>query len=99
MLETIFNTTTTNTSISLVDAMLTILISFLLGGVISLTYMKSSNKNSYSQNFSLTMVLMPAVVAVIILLIGSNVARAFSLAGAFSILAGFWGAGGQFLWV
>lgn len=85
MLESIFNTTTVNTSISLVNALLTILVSLVAGGVISLTYMKSS-RNNYSQNFLLTLVIVPTVVAIIILLIGSNIARAFSLAGAFSII-------------
>lgn len=66
--------------------MLTIVVAFLLGGIISLTYMRTCEKNSYSQNFSLTLVLIPMVIAIIILLIGSNVARAFSLAGAFSII-------------
>lgn len=48
--------------------------------------MKTSNKGSYSQNFALTLVIVPTVIAIIVLLIGSNVARAFSLAGAFSII-------------
>jgi hypothetical protein len=61
-------------------------VSFILGGLISLTYIKTCNKGGYSQNFSLTLILIPAVIAVIILLIGSNIARAFSLAGAFSII-------------
>ncbi|WP_432409192.1 DUF4956 domain-containing protein [Wukongibacter sp. M2B1] len=86
MLETIFNTTTANTSISLMSAMLTIIVSFVLGGIISLTYMRTCNKGSYSQNFTLTLVFLPTVIAIIILLVGSNVARAFSLAGAFSII-------------
>ncbi len=48
--------------------------------------MKTSNKGGYSQNFSLTLIIVPTVIAIIVLLIGSNVARAFSLAGAFSII-------------
>ncbi len=86
MFQTIFNAATVDTSISLIDAILTIVISFILGGGISLTYMKTGNKSSYSQNFCLTLVLVPTVIAIIIFLIGSNVARAFSLAGAFSII-------------
>lgn len=87
MLESIFNTTSTASStISLLSAVLTMVISFVLGGLISFTYIKTSNKNSYSQNFSLTLIIVPTVIAIIILLIGSNVARAFSLAGAFSII-------------
>ncbi|NLU09915.1 MAG: DUF4956 domain-containing protein [Tepidanaerobacter acetatoxydans] len=86
MFQTIFGTAAADTSISLGNTLLTIAISFILGMVISLTYMKTSNKNNYSQNFSLTLVLVPTLIAIIILLIGSNVARAFSLAGAFSII-------------
>jgi hypothetical protein len=85
MLESLFNAAAADSTISITTALLTILVSFLLGGFISLTYMKTS-KNNYSQNFALTLVLIPSVVAIIILLIGSNIARAFSLAGAFSII-------------
>ncbi|SEO19084.1 protein of unknown function [Paenibacillus sophorae] len=67
-------------------AVLTLAVSFVLGGLISLTYMKTCNRNGYSQNFALTLVIVPTVVAIIILLIGNNIARAFSLAGAFSII-------------
>jgi hypothetical protein len=87
MFDAIFDTTaTTGTTIPLITALLTIFISFLLGIIISLIYMKTNKKGNYSQNFALTLVLVPAVIAIIILLIGSNVARAFSLAGAFSII-------------
>jgi len=48
--------------------------------------MKTANKGGYSQNFSLTLVIIPTVIAIIVILIGSNIARAFSLAGAFSII-------------
>lgn len=81
-----FDTAAASSSISLVTALLTIIVSFVLGGVISITYMKTSNEGRYSQSFSLTLVIVPAVIAIIVLLIGSNVARAFSLAGAFSII-------------
>lgn len=86
MLEAVFNSTTANTAISLESSIITMIVSFVLGGIISITYMKTCNKSGYSQNFALTLILVPTVIAVIILLIGSNVARAFSLAGAFSII-------------
>ncbi len=85
-IESIFTSSTTDPELTLTHALLTILISILLGGMISFTYMKTSNHNIYSANFTLTMMLLPAIVAIIILLIGSNIARAFSLAGAFSII-------------
>lgn len=86
MLDTIFNATTAGTTISLINSIITIMISFILGALISLTYMKTSNKGRYSQNFSLTLIIIPTVIAIIVFLIGNNVARAFSLAGAFSLI-------------
>lgn len=67
------------------SALVTIFVAIALGGIISMTYMKTNTAN-YSPNFTLTMVILPVIVAIIILLIGSNIARAFSLAGAFSII-------------
>lgn len=86
MFESILNATTASTSISLANSILTIFISFLLGGLISFTYMKTANKSGYSQNFALTLIIVPTVIAIIVLLIGSNIARAFSLAGTFSLI-------------
>jgi len=86
MLDTLFNTTTASTTISLTDSLITIMVSFILGAIISLTYMKTSNKGRYSRNFSLTLIIIPTVIAIIVFLIGNNVARAFSLAGAFSLI-------------
>ena len=86
MLDTIFNATTAGTTISLTDSLITIMVSFILGAIISLTYMKTSDKGRYSRNFSLTLIIIPTVIAIIVFLIGNNVARAFSLAGAFSLI-------------
>ncbi|SET94504.1 DUF4956 domain-containing protein [Paenibacillus sp. NFR01] len=85
MLDSIFNVALTSADLTFTDAMITIVVALALGAIISLTYMKTSPAG-YSQSFTLTMVLLPVIVAIIILLIGSNVARAFSLAGAFSII-------------
>ncbi|MFM9278585.1 DUF4956 domain-containing protein [Paenibacillus jiagnxiensis] len=85
MLESLFTTTLTSTEMTLTSTILTILLAIVLGGIISMTYMKT-NPNGYAQSFTLTMVILPVIVAIIILMIGSNIARAFSLAGAFSII-------------
>ncbi|MDR0884469.1 MAG: DUF4956 domain-containing protein [Oscillospiraceae bacterium] len=57
-----------------------------LGVGISLCYRQTHRDAAPSQSFSLTLVLLPAVITVIILLVGNNVARAFSLAGVFTIV-------------
>lgn len=71
---------------SLSTIVITIIVSFLLGAAICCTYMFINRKEQYSQNFLTTIVMIPAIIAIIILLVGNNVARAFSLAGAFSII-------------
>ncbi|MFA9398087.1 MAG: DUF4956 domain-containing protein [Clostridiaceae bacterium] len=85
MFESLLSTST-STTISLTTVLLTIFIAFTVGIVISLTYMKTYPNGDYSQNFALTVILLPAVIAILIMLIGSDIARAFSLAGAFSII-------------
>jgi hypothetical protein len=84
MIDSLFSTTASVTELTFGQAMLTLLLSFALGAMISFTYMKT--QTVYTQNFALTMIVLPTIVAIIILLIGSNIARAFSLAGAFSII-------------
>ncbi|MDK2865747.1 MAG: hypothetical protein PWP38_62 [Clostridiales bacterium] len=85
MLDSIF-TGSTSVDIALFDVMMTIVIAFAVGGLISGTYRKTQQNGRVSQSFALTMILLPAVIAIIIMLIGSDVAKAFSLAGAFSII-------------
>ncbi|WP_020617260.1 DUF4956 domain-containing protein [Paenibacillus daejeonensis] len=84
MLETLFQYTATDAALTWQHALWTLLTSIILGTVISVTYMKT--QQAYTANFALTLIVLPSIVAIIILLIGSNIARAFSLAGAFSII-------------
>lgn len=57
-----------------------------LGLFISLVYIFTHKKEEYTASFTITLIMLPAIIAMIILLVGSNVARAFSLAGAFSLI-------------
>lgn len=87
MLDSIFSsTTTTESSITFVSLLAALGTAVILGIIISLVYIKTHKTKTPSQNFVLTLIMLPAVVTVIILLVGSDVARAFSLAGAFSII-------------
>jgi hypothetical protein len=85
MLESIFTTTTESTA-SIPSLLFAILTAAAIGLLISTVYIKTHNTQSASRSFSITLVILPAVITVIILLVGNNVARAFSLAGAFSII-------------
>ena len=63
-----------------------LLSSIVIGLVISLVYLLTHKKEGYSQAFCVALVLLSPIVALVILLIGNNVARAFSLAGAFALI-------------
>ncbi len=63
------------------DVVLAITLSFALTAVVGWTYMRTHKGASYTQSFVQTLVLMGMVVSIIMLVVGSNIARAFSLVG------------------
>lgn len=85
MFESIFTTTTDN-AIEITSALLCVGTALILGIIIGVAYMYACRKEGYGKNFIVGLVLLPVIVAVVILLIGSNVARAFSMAGAFALV-------------
>lgn len=68
------------------DVVLSIVLSFVLTAIVGWTYMRTHKGASYTQSFVQTLVLMGMVVSIIMLVVGSNIARAFSLVGALSII-------------
>ena len=62
------------------------LISFVLGLVISFVYKKTHRGLSYSQSFVVTNIFIAVIVCMVIMIIGNNLARAFALVGALSII-------------
>lgn len=73
-------------SLTLKDTLIVLISALVLGIVISLLYIVTHKKTGYTPSFAITLVMLPAIIGVIIMLIGNNVARAFSLAGAFTII-------------
>ena len=86
MFESIFTSTATDNAISISASMLGLGAAVVIGLIIGLSYMIACKKSGYNKDFIVGLVLLPAIVAVVILLIGSNVARAFSMAGAFALV-------------
>ncbi len=68
------------------DVMLTLVLSFVLAVGIGYVYRATYRGTSYTQSFVQTLVLMATVVGLIMLIIGSNIARAFTLVGALSVV-------------
>lgn len=71
---------------SIYDVVLTIVLAFVLSLLIGTTYKYTHRGVAYSQSYVQTLVLMAMVVGIIMLVIGSNIARAFTLVGALSIV-------------
>lgn len=87
MLTSILSTVEeTETSIQFEQAALCIGASLLMGLLISLIYLFVAKKQNGSRNFAISMVILPLIISIVIMLVGSNVARAFSLAGVFSLI-------------
>lgn len=83
MLDTIISSTT-GESFTLTNTLIILGVAIILGVLISIVYMKTNKV--YTEAFPLTLIMLPVIISIIILLVGNNVARAFSLAGAFSII-------------
>jgi uncharacterized membrane protein YhiD involved in acid resistance len=71
---------------SVTDVVLGLVLSFVLTAFIGWVYKITHKGTSYTQSYVHTLVLMGMVVSVIMLIVGSNIARAFSLVGALSII-------------
>lgn len=71
---------------TLVDIALVLFLSFALSLLVAWAYRYTHRGVSYSQSYVHTLVIMGTVVSLIMLIIGSNIARAFALVGALSII-------------
>lgn len=74
------------TNPTLLSVFYAFLLSFVLGTVIAITYIKSFQGLSYSRNFIHSLVLCPIIIAIAMQAIGDNVARGIGMIGALSLL-------------
>ncbi|MHA1729711.1 MAG: DUF4956 domain-containing protein [Promethearchaeota archaeon] len=72
--------------IEVVDVIIVIFWSLVLSFLIAFTYRGTHRGVSYSQSFTQTLVLLGLIVSVIMLIVGTDIARAFTLVGALSIV-------------
>ena len=86
-LTSLFNSINSGSSIEIntLNIILSMAAALVFGLVISLTYI-ATHKDRHQQSFAITLTMLPIILTVIILFVGSNVARAFSLAGTLSII-------------
>jgi len=76
----------TASMVSVYHVVTAMLLSFALTLLVCYIYKITHSGISYSQSLVKTLVMMSVIVAVIMIIIGSNIARAFSLVGALSII-------------
>lgn len=68
------------------DVVISILVAFALGLVVSWAYRWTHRGFSYSASFVHTLLLLSSITALVMMVIGNSIARAFSLVGALSII-------------
>ncbi|MEV4541693.1 protein of unknown function [Micromonospora echinaurantiaca] len=68
------------------DIALALSLSFLLSTMIGLVYRATHRNVSYSQSYVQTLIVLGMLISLIMLVVGSNIARAFALVGALSVV-------------
>jgi uncharacterized membrane protein YhiD involved in acid resistance len=86
LVETILNTESITNVFTVVDVLIVLVLSTVLCAIAAKVYQLTHDGMSYSHNFVQTIVMFGVVVSNIMLIIGSNIARAFTLVGALSII-------------
>jgi len=86
MLEKLFGVTENTEVIGLGDTLSYMMATVVIGVIIAGVYILVTEKSRRSLSFIVSMLMLPAVVTLVIILVGSNVARAFSIAGVFSLV-------------
>lgn len=73
-------------SISTVEVMANVLVSLLCGIVIAIIYKYTYRGLNYSASFTVSLILLTMITTIVIMVIGNNLARAFGMVGAMSII-------------
>ncbi len=79
-------TSTTTSDVDWTRMVTAVLLSFVLGLVIGMVYKFTHSGFGYSQSFVITLIMMCTIISVIIMVVGENVAGAFSFAGALAVI-------------
>jgi len=77
---------TTDGVLSGTSALICIATGVVLGLIISLVYILSDKNKKYSAHFAFSLAILPSIVTVVIMVVGSDIARAISLGGVFALV-------------
>ncbi len=73
-------------NITYTTVLIVLVMTTLLGMLLSLALAYIRRKEGYDRSFVVTLLLLPLIISIIIMLVSDNVARAFSLAGVFTLV-------------
>lgn len=79
----LFNSIIPSTGITPAVFIILVLATLVLGGILALVH---TYKNDYTKSFVMTLAILPAVVAVVILMVNGNIGAGVAVAGAFSLV-------------
>jgi uncharacterized membrane protein YhiD involved in acid resistance len=82
----IFGLSDLTAEFTVLDVTLVLILSFVLSAFVGWVYQSTHRGSSYTQSFVFTLVMNGMIVALVMLIVGSDIARAFSLVGALSII-------------
>lgn len=77
---------TVGSVITVPNVLLNMLCAVTMGLIISVGYIIVNKRDGYSRYFLTALTVLPALIAIIIMMVGSNIARAFSLGGVFALI-------------
>lgn len=75
-----------NVNLTAQEVVLNLLVALITGVIISIFYRKSYNGPGYQASFVNSLIILVIITAIVIMVIGNNLARAFGLVGAMSII-------------
>lgn len=81
-----FSLTDLSGTFSVLDVVLALTLAFVCGLVVAWTYRSTHQNISYSQSYVHTLIILGMLISLIMLVVGSNIARAFALVGALSVV-------------
>ncbi|MFR9730623.1 DUF4956 domain-containing protein [Saccharopolyspora sp. MS10] len=81
-----FGFTDLSGTFSVLDVAIALLLAFACSLVVAWTYRASHRNISYSQSYVHTLIILGMIISLIMLVVGSNIARAFALVGALSVV-------------
>ncbi len=85
-IDSIFNAQVASNALTVPAVLLISFAALMLGALLGLVYIWTQKREGGDSTLAISLIMVPAVVAAIVLLVGNSYARAFTLAGAFSIV-------------